>query len=334
MSNQSEISPSNVERQSPIKLDSTSQSKRTVLNDYISSNSIGKIKRRYILTISLISLIGFSVAIFEVLIGAVSYLDIGLFAIMSFMTGSSITVGFHRHFAHKTFETKPIVRLLLAIFGSMAAQGSIIAWVSIHRCHHQYTDKIGDPHSPNLHGKGIKGNLQGLWFAYIGWMFDDRLPNYLVFAKDMLRDPAIYEINRLYFLLIFLGLVIPAIIGGFLTWSWRGAFQGFIWGGVARMFYTFNAGYIINSITHAWGTRMFQSADRSTNSIWLAIPTFGEAWHNNHHAFPGSAKFGWKWWQIDIGYWVIRGLELLGLAWDVKLPNATSIEAKKLASAD
>jgi stearoyl-CoA desaturase (delta-9 desaturase) len=245
-------------------------------------------------------------------------------------TASSIgiTVGFHRYFAHKTFKTSRAIEIFLAILGSMSAQGSIVAWVSVHRCHHQYSDLEGDPHSPHLYGEGVKGRLQGLWHAHLGWLLDDRLPNSMIFAKDLIQDPILVRINRLYILWIALGVLFPAGLEGLLAGSWHGAWQGLVWGGIARLFFSFHGGYTINSLAHVYGQRPFVSKDRSSNNLWLALPTFGEGWHNNHHAFPNSARFGLRWWQMDLGYGSIWLLKSLGLVWDVKVPSSEAIEAK------
>jgi stearoyl-CoA desaturase (Delta-9 desaturase) len=312
------------------------QISNTLLNNkfqpIVSNDRIKATKRRFTLTISLTSLTGCLIAIYQLFTSSVGLLEISLLLFMYVVCVLGITVGFHRHFTHQAFKTRTPIRIILAILGSMAGQGSVIAWVSIHRCHHQYSDKQGDPHSPNIHGKGILEKLNGLWHSHLGWLFNSELPNSLVFAKDLLKDPVICQINRLYVAWILLGLLIPAIVGGILTWNWVGIFQGFVWGGLARLFLTFNSGYIINSIAHTYGKRLFNTSEQSQNNIWLAIPTLGEGWHNNHHAFPMSANFGLKIWQIDLGYWVIRVLQLVGLATDIKLPQPEMIESKKNVS--
>ncbi|MDZ8030428.1 acyl-CoA desaturase [Nostoc sp. DedSLP04] len=296
----------------------------------VSSIYLENIKRRFILGIFFISLFGCLAALADFFLLGITAWKIGLLLFMLILTGIGITVGFHRYFAHKTFKSIPVIGIILAILGSMAGQGSVISWVSVHRCHHQYSDRPGDPHSPHLHGEGIGGRLKGLWYAHLGWLLDGELPNSLVFAKDLLQDPIYQKINRLYGIWIILGLILPAILGGIITWSWLGFLQGFIWGGMLRLFFSFNSGYIINSIGHVYGKRLFKNIDQSKNNIWLAILTLGEGWHNNHHAFPNSAKFGLKWWQIDPGYWVIFTLQAIGLAWDVKHPSLEAIEFKKL----
>lgn len=298
----------------------------------VSSNHLKAIKRRFILSLSTISFLGFVFALFQLFTVKIGLLEVTLFSVMYVITTLGATVGFHRYFSHQAFKTSLTIRIILGILGSMAAQGSVISWVSIHRCHHQYTDRIGDPHSPHLHGKGIKAKLKGLWHAYLGWLLiDGELPNSLVFAKDLLKDPLIFQINRLYTTWIVLGLLIPTVLGGVITLSWIGAFQGFIWGGIVRLFWTFNSGYILNAIAHTYGHRLFNTPEQSRNNFWMAILTLGDGWHNNHHAFPNSANCGLKWWQIDISFWAIKLLEILGLVWDVKLPKNSLIKSKETA---
>lgn len=299
------------------------------VSEYISSPYIQTVKQRYIAGISVTAIVGCIYGLFQLCTKGISYLEVSLLLLMTTITGIGVTVGFHRLFAHKTFDAHPVIKILLAVFGSMAGEGSVIAWVSVHRCHHQYTDIPGDPHSPHLQGEGFWQKLSGLWHAHIGWLLNDKLPNSFVFAKDLLRDPVIVKINKLYLFWIFIGIAVPTFLGGILSWSWSGAFNGLIWGGLVRLFFSFNGGYLINSIAHFYGKRMFETDDYSTNNIWLAIPTFGEGWHNNHHTFPGSAKFGLKWWQIDLGYWVISTLKAVGLVWDVKIPTPGMIDTKK-----
>ncbi|GFE69989.1 acyl-CoA desaturase [Chroococcus sp. FPU101] len=292
------------------------------------SDSIRAIKRRFILSLCSISLLGLGVAIYQIFSLEVTRLSVIIFLVMYILCGLGITVGFHRYFAHRTFKTTRFIEICLAILGSMSAQGSVVAWVSVHRCHHQYSDLEGDPHSPHLKGEGIKERWQGLWHSHLGWLLDDKLPNSMIFAKDLIQDSIIVQINRLYIFWIVLGVLIPSVLEGILTWSWYGAFQGFIWGGIARLFFSFHGGYTINSIAHLFGQRPFVSKDQSRNNFWLALPTLGEGWHNNHHAFPNSARFGLQWWQIDLGYGLIWILKRCGLIWEVKVPNIGMIEAK------
>ncbi len=298
----------------------------------INNHDLQLLQRRFALANLSIPLIGLLLAIGLLMLSGIGAVDIGLLVSMYALTIVGITVGFHRQFAHCTFQTSTAVRIILAILGSMAVQGPVIQWVSNHRRHHQYSDLPEDPHSPHFYkGQQLVG-WSGLWHAHVGWMLDGEVSNSMLFAKDLIRDSAIARVNQLYLGWVILGLVIPAILEGVFTWTWMGAAKGFLWGGLVRVFLVHHATWSINSITHMYGSRPFDTREQSTNNMWLAIPTFGEAWHNNHHAFPNSAIFGLEWWQIDKGGWVIRLLEKAHLVWDVKAPTAGMIEAKKQAS--
>lgn len=264
----------------------------------------------------------------------VSALDLGLFGAMYLLTFCGITVGFHRLLAHRSFQTGPAVRGLLTVLGAMAAQGPPIYWVSNHRRHHRFSDQPGDPHSPHHDGNKILGALTGLWHAQVAWTYRHEVTNALVFSRDFLRDPLIGRINRSYHAWVVLGLLVPALVGGLAAGTAMGALSGFLWGGLVRMFLSYHAANSINSITHLFGARPFETREHSRNNAWIALPTCGEAWHNNHHAFPGSAIFGLQWWQVDIGGIVIRLLEGCGLAWDVKTPSKESIASKRLPPQD
>ncbi|MEH2159400.1 MAG: acyl-CoA desaturase [Nostoc sp.] len=290
-------------------------------------------QQRYIArTTVLIPFLGSVLAIGLLPLLGIGLIELSLLVSMYILTGLGITVGFHRYFAHRAFKSNKVIEITLAILGSMAAQGPVIFWVATHRCHHQYSDQPNDPHSPRLHGNGIYNQLCGLYYAHIGWLFESLIVNPLIFAKDLVHNPTIVKINQLYLIWIILGLAIPTAIEGILTGSSIGAFQGFMWGGIVRIFLSHHTTWCINSITHVFGRYRFENADQSGNIIWLAILTLGEGWHNNHHAFPNSAKFGMKWWQFDLGYWVIRSLEVTGMAWDVKSPTPGMIQAKQITS--
>jgi stearoyl-CoA desaturase (delta-9 desaturase) len=244
----------------------------------------------------------------------VGRLDLAAFGVMYFATFIGITVGFHRLASHRALTAGPVVQTILLGFGSMAGQGPVSYWATNHRRHHAHSDRDGDPHSPHADGARRLSGLRGLWHAHVGWNFDHDLTNVLAFGKDLLRDPVVARINRAYYPLVLTGLALPAIACGLATWSLRGAVLGFVWGGLVRLFATYHAAACINSVTHVTGRRPYLTRERSGNVGWLAIPTFGEAWHNNHHAFPGSAMLGHHWWQVDIGGLVIRGLEIVSLA--------------------
>jgi stearoyl-CoA desaturase (Delta-9 desaturase) len=306
--------------------DSSKKPKITIANDYLQ-----EVQQRFAFATILIPFIGLVLAIGLFRLSDVGGVEIGLLLSMYTLTMAGITVGFHRQFAHSAFRTNIAIRIILAILGSMAAQGPVIHWVSNHRRHHQYSDQPEDTHSPHIYEGQKFAQLRGFWHAHIVWMLNSEVTNFALFAKDLLQDRAIAKVNQLYLTWVILGLAIPTFLGGVLTATWIGALQGFLWGGLVRIFLAHHATWSINSINHLYGSRPFDTREKSTNNIWLAIPTFGEAWHNNHHAFPNSAKFGLQWWHVDLGYWVIRVLEVLGLVWDVKAPTEGMIEAKKFA---
>jgi stearoyl-CoA desaturase (Delta-9 desaturase) len=256
----------------------------------------------------------------------VSAVDLALLVVMYVIVITGVTVGFHRHFAHRSFQAKPWVRTMLAIFGSMASQGPVLFWVATHRRHHVYSDRPGDPHSPNLHGEGLNGVLKGLWHAHIGWMFSREITSWVHYSADHMRDEKIFKINCTYFYWVALGLILPAVTGGLLTWSLWGALSGFIWGGLVRMFLSNHACWCVGSLCHVFGSRRFDNEDHSANNYMVALFTFGEGMQNNHHAFPSSANHKIYWWEPDIAAWIIQGMKKLGWVWDVKEPNAADIQ--------
>jgi stearoyl-CoA desaturase (delta-9 desaturase) len=260
----------------------------------------------------------------------VTWLDVALCLGMYVLTICGITVGFHRLFSHRAFQTNAIVRGFLAIAGSMAAQGTVSSWVSHHRQHHLYSDTPGDTHSPHLHGEGLGGWLQGFWHAHIGWMLVADWQEF-PYINDLKRDRVIQTIDRLYPVWLILSFAIPAAIGGAISGSWDGALRGVLWGGVFRLMLAFQVTFSINSLCHLWGRRRFATEDRSRNNALFGWLNLGEGWHNNHHAFPFSAKLGLMWWQVDIGWWFIALCQRLGLAWEVKLPSQLDMEKKAIS---
>jgi stearoyl-CoA desaturase (delta-9 desaturase) len=231
-----------------------------------------------------------------------------------------ITVGYHRLLAHRAFSTSSPVVALLAILGSMATQGAPVYWVSNHRRHHRYSDEPGDPHSPHRNGDRVLTGWRGFLHAHIGWMFTHELTNSVEFSRDLLQSRLIGSINRRYWTWVVLGLALPTCIGLAIEHTWAGAIDGFIWGAGVRLFISYHLTSSINSITHLFGYRTYATEERSRNNLWLGIPTLGEAWHNNHHAFPTSAKFGLQWWEVDVGWLFIRFLGLIGLAGSIRTP--------------
>ena len=263
---------------------------------------------------------------------------IGIWLFMHLVVLMGVEVGFHRHFTHRSFKMHPTVRAIFAVLGSMAFQGPVIWWSATHRRHHRFSDHPGDPHSPHLEGGGLLGFWRGQFHAHMGWLFvpeSTRALGWDRYARDLYRDRTIFKIHTMYFYWLALGFILPAIAGGLITRTWIGALLGFLWGGPVRIFLMNHVFYwCINSVTHTFATRPYEANDQSTNNIWLAIPTFGQSWHNNHHAFPASAIMGLKWWEVDVGGWVIRILELLGLAWDVNTPSPQLIARKQRCQLD
>ena len=249
-----------------------------------------------------------------------SWVHLGLLLGMYSLTAFGITVGFHRLFTHRSFETHPVVRFILAACGSMAVQGNLLKWVALHRRHHQHSDSPEDPHTPHHSGSGLLGMIRGAWHSHVGWAFKGDPADLSRYVKDLSRSPSLRVASALFPLWIVIGLAIPAALGGLLTWSWMGCLLGLVWGGLVRVFLVHHVTWSINSACHIWGTRPYPSGDHSRNNLLFGILAFGEGWHNNHHAFPTSARHGLRWWQIDISYWFIRALTWVGLAWDVKLP--------------
>jgi stearoyl-CoA desaturase (delta-9 desaturase) len=256
------------------------------------------------------------------------WLHLILLLSMYVVTALGVTLGFHRLFTHRSFETYRPIKYLLAIFGSMAMEGPLLKWVASHRVHHQHSDTHRDPHSPHMHGDGMMGTLKGFWHAHIGWIFRPDIPNLPKYVGDLVRDSGLKKLSDLFTVWVLLGLAIPTVLGGLITMTWSGALLGFLWGGLARIFFVHHMTWSINSVCHLWGGRPFASADESRNNLIFGIVGFGEGWHNNHHAFPNSARHGLAWWQIDLTYYIIRAMEICRLAWKVKVPQPASIEAK------
>lgn len=245
-----------------------------------------------------------------------------LFVSLWLATGLGLSVGFHRYFAHQSFETTKPVAVLLVVLGSMAGRGPMISWVAMHRRHHQTSDREGDLHSPNLSGTDLAGKVRGFLHAQLTWMVRHDYPNVTHYVPDLLSDKAIARANRRYYWWVALGLLIPAGVGGLVSMSPAGAFTGLLWGGVVRLFVVEHTMSAINSVCHMAGSRRFiLRDDNSRNIAWLGLPTWGEAFHNNHHAFPSSAALGLRRHEIDPGYLFIRLLQFAGLAWNVKSPS-------------
>jgi stearoyl-CoA desaturase (delta-9 desaturase) len=311
----------------PAPADKLAAGKRTLV---VSSPHIHRLQRRHFLLFDVMPFVAIPVAIAVAFIQPVTRVDIALLAVFWLATGLGLTVGFHRLFSHGAFATPPAVAAALAILGSMAARGSPISWATIHRRHHQFTDRAGDPHSPHIDGQSDRRGLRGWWHAHEGWLLQHDYPNPAAYAPDLLRQAVLIRVNRHYYRWIALGLLAPALIGGLCSGGLIGAFTGFLWGGALRIFLVGQTMSTINSLLHMAGSKPYRSADGSRNIAVLSLALWGEAWHNNHHAFPYSAAFGLRWYELDPGYWLICALQLLGLATKVRIPDADDIAARRL----
>jgi stearoyl-CoA desaturase (Delta-9 desaturase) len=288
-------------------------------------------QRRITLILTVLPLIGVSLAIWRLWGTSLTGLDLTLFLSLYALTGIGITVGFHRYFTHRSFRAVRPVRIALAVLGSMAVQGSVRDWCATHRRHHAYADQYGDPHSPHLaQAAGLKGVLLGLWHAHSGWLFDDEASDPDEWVPDLQADRAIVRISNAFPILTVLTFVFPAIIGFAVTRTFGGAVSAFLWGGLVRVFLLHHVTWSINSICHFYGAEAYKARDESKN-VWALSPfSFGESWHNNHHAFPWSARLGLHPLQVDMGWYVIRGLAATRLIRDVKVPTADQLAKKEL----
>jgi stearoyl-CoA desaturase (delta-9 desaturase) len=264
---------------------------------------------------------------------AFNWTYLGLLLGMYLVSALGITVGFHRLFTHRSFTTPRFVTAILVVCGSMAVQGSLIQWVGTHRRHHQESDKHGDPHSPHTHGAGFRGMLRGFMHSHVGWLFRENPLGLDRYVPDLKADALTRRMSMLFPVWVVLGLAIPAAIGGLVTMSWMGVLLGFIWGGLARVFLVHHVTWSINSVCHIWGTQPFRSHDHSRNNPIFGYLALGEGWHNNHHAFPTSARHGLRWWELDLSWIVIRLMMLLRLASNVRTPSKDRIAAKRTGMA-
>ncbi|MBX5468478.1 MAG: acyl-CoA desaturase [Thermoleophilaceae bacterium] len=277
---------------------------------------------------------GFVAALVLLWNGGVGWSDLAILAGMYLLTGLGVTVGFHRLLTHRAFDAPRAVRYAFAVLGSMAVQGAVIDWVADHRKHHAFTDVEGDPHSPHGHGPGVRGVLRGLWHAHMGWLFETQgTADHRRYARDLVEDPGMRAIDRAFPLLVALTLAIPFAAGWLLTGELSGAVTGLIWGGLVRVFLLHHVTWSVNSVCHFHGRRRFATEDRSTNVFWLALPSLGESWHHNHHAFPRSARHGLRWWELDLSALVIAALRRLGLARDVVLISPERQEERRAGAA-
>jgi stearoyl-CoA desaturase (Delta-9 desaturase) len=291
-----------------------------------------RLQRRITLIITTVPLVGTILAIWGLWGTGIGVLDLTLFLTMYLATGLGITVGYHRLFTHRSFRARRPLKIGLAILGGMAVEGSVLQWCATHRRHHAFADQYGDPHSPHLaQAAGVKGVLLGLWHAHSGWLFGDEMTSETEYVPDLLADKDLVRIGRSFPLLTVVTFILPPLIGLIATRSFAGMFTAFLWGTLVRILLLHHVTWSINSICHFYGREAYRARDESKN-VWALSPiSFGESWHNNHHAFPWSARLGLSPWQVDMGWYAIRGLKALGLATDIKVPTPDQLEKRRLS---
>ena len=262
------------------------------------------------------------------------WIDLVLFVSLYVVCAFGITVGFHRYFTHKGFEARTPVKAALAILGCMTMQGPLTQWVTDHRKHHALSDKPGDPHSPHGHGDGAWGAVRGFVHAHVGWMFSNLgMEQGKEYGRDLYEDRLVRTIDRLYLLWVVLTLAIPFAVGYAVGGTSGAGVEAMIWGGLIRIAAYQHATFSVNSICHMFGRQDFRSRDEARNNRLVALLVFGEGWHNNHHAFPVSARHGLERGQVDVSWWVIRGLEKIGLVWNVRVPDVHQRERRRIQPA-
>jgi len=312
-----EMSPDSANNSEPIGSSSESMNSSTML----------KLKLINLAAVS-IPFIGFLVAIVLLWGVAFNWIYLAIFGVMYLFTSIGITIGYHRLFTHRSFKTSKPMVFILAALGSMAVQGPVLQWVADHRRHHQHSDEDGDPHSPHLHGAGLWASIRGMWHSHLGWLINPKVKGSMRYIGDLRKDKLVRRMSKLFPVWVLIGLLIPAVLGGLLTWSWMGVLLGFIWGGLVRIFLVHHVTWSINSVCHIWGQRPFDTHDHSRNNVIMGIFALGEGWHNNHHAFQSSARHGLRWWELDLSYTIILILSKIGLVYDVKVPSKDRITAK------
>jgi stearoyl-CoA desaturase (delta-9 desaturase) len=293
--------------------------------------------QRYItLFITIVPFLGLMVA-FKLLWGGITALDLTLLISLYSLSILGVTLGFHRMLTHGAFEAPQAVKIALAILGSLSVEGSVIRWVADHRRHHMFTDKAGDPHSPHVFEEDDtwQGVLKGLWHAHIGWFFDEETTVVPRFAPDLLKDKALVKVSNYFPLWAVLSFALAPIIALAVTGgNIHAAITAFVWGSLVRIFLLHHVTWSVNSICHFFGKRPYDTGDKSTNNWLMSIVSFGEGWHNNHHAFPSSAYHGLEWWQVDLTGIAIRAMKKVGLVRNIRVPSPKQLALKAVAPVD
>jgi stearoyl-CoA desaturase (delta-9 desaturase) len=258
--------------------------------------------------------------------------DLVIALTMYLVTGHGVTIGFHRLFAHRAFRAVRPLQAVLAVAGSMAVQGPVIRWVADHRRHHRFTDRDGDPHSPWRYGRSVRGVARGLFYSHLGWLFDVEQTPEAKYAPELCADPMISRISRNFPLWVVVSMLLPPLVGGLWTGTLVGAWWAFFWGSLVRVALLHHVTFSINSVCHVTGRRPFRTRDESRNVWWLALPSFGEAWHNFHHADPTSARHGVRRFEIDTSAILIRIMERLRWVDHVRWPDPDSIARRRVSA--
>ncbi|MBS0290731.1 MAG: acyl-CoA desaturase [Proteobacteria bacterium] len=239
--------------------------------------------------------------------GWVSGLDIALAIVMYCLSGLGITLGYHRLVTHRSFQAKPWLKRFLLVCGAFAMQGGPASWASLHIQHHRFADKPGDVHSPVQ---------QGFWYSHCGWVFKDYRPNFRRYGSWLLKDKDVIHVSKHYIFYSMLGLIIPGLLLGWV---------GLLWAGFLRVFLCIHMTWFVNSVCHRWGKRRYNTMDdNSKNNLLVALFTFGEGWHNNHHRYLQMPFLGHRWYEIDIGKWVLLFFKKIGQVSDFKIPKPTN----------
>ena len=296
-----------------------------------------RVSRVVMVVAVVVPLLGTAIAMAMLWGSAFRWIDVVLLVSLYVLCAFGTTIGFHRYFTHKGFEARLPVKVALGVLGCMTMQGPIIQWVTDHRKHHALSDKPGDPHSPHVgHGDGVRGAVRGFMHAHVGWMFSNLgMEQGRVYGKDLYEDRVIVWLDRLYLLWVALSLGIPFLIGYLVGGgSILLGLEAMVWGGLFRIFLYQHATFSVNSICHMFGRQEYRSRDEARNNWLIALLVFGEGWHNNHHAFPASARHGLGRFQLDASWWVIRGLERARLVWNVRTPSGDQLARRRLQPAE
>jgi stearoyl-CoA desaturase (delta-9 desaturase) len=261
---------------------------------------------------------------------AFTWVDVALLVGFYVVCAFGTTIGFHRYFSHRSFEARTPVKATLAVLGCMTMQGPLIQWVTDHRKHHALSDQPGDPHTPHGHGEGARGAAKGFVHAHVGWLFRNLgMEEGRAYGRDLYEDRLVW-IDRLYLLWVVLTLGLPFLVGFLVGGTWERGLEAMVWGGLIRIFLYQHATFSVNSICHMFGRQDYRSRDEARNNWVVALLVFGEGWHNNHHAFPASARHGLHRFQVDVSWWVIRTLERAHLVWNVRVPSPAQLERRRL----